>query len=84
MGQVLVVVESEEVAFMVVSDAVGAAAPLVALELHLPFAMVNHYVTENCLLRDLWYQIRAAIVLSQLVSEDLVVVDATYQRCLGE
>ena len=27
-GQVLVVVESEEVAFMVVSDAVGAAAPV--------------------------------------------------------
>ena len=47
---------------MVFSVAEGAAAPSVALGLHLPFALVDHDATENCLLRDLLHQVKAVII----------------------
>ena len=66
------------------SAAVGVATPWVALSLYLPFDLVDHDATENCLVRDLRYQIRAVVVPKQLASEDLVEVDATYYCHLGE
>ena len=83
-GRLLEAVESVEVAFMVAGAAAGATAPSVALNLHLPFDLVDHDVTENCLPRDLRYQVMAIIVPMQSASEDLVGVDATYHCYLGE
>ena len=62
LGQFLEVAEPVEVAFMVAGAVVGAADPSMALDLHLPFALVHHYFTENCSLVDLRYQARAMIV----------------------